>query len=388
MLGLYYANGPLSSALYIMKSSPDLGEPPVYVVVARSNELASRSGLYPLTEAIPAHACVYKKVWLPLSKRSWTLGHNLRRFGQWYYRSEWNSLVPLWHDLWMRRRIPRGQSIVHFLFPEFAAPRDSGFLRRRGAQVIGTFHTSARRQERVHGEYPLENYDWISVVSKTQIPWFLDRGYPKERIRVTYHGVDTNYFRPAPRTESDILRLLLVGSTERDHDFMSRLCRALNPKHYEVTVLTNAAHHALYRDIPCVRVPAFLPDKGLLAAYQQADLMVMPLLDCTANNAVLEAMACGTPVLTNRVGGIPEYVSDACNDIMPNKKVDEWAACLEARRSDRSELKRRRTDVRGWAEEFAWTKVADQFRALYTDACAASEGERRAIFARSATRII
>ncbi len=34
--------------------------------------------------------------------------------------------------------------------------------------------------------------------------------------------------------------------------------------------------------------------------------------DATANNALLEALACGLPIITERVGGIPEYVNEKC----------------------------------------------------------------------------
>ena len=343
----------------------------LYAVLSRPQGFAERSGLYPLAEAIGAQPCLYRKWWPELMRFSWRLGNAVRRWGQDYYGSEWNALVPVLHDAWLHSRIKPGPSIAHFLFAEFASPRSSVSLRRRGATVIGTFHASVRRQEQVHGQTALDKYDWITVVSNVQIPFFLDRGYPAERIRVTHHGVDTHYFCPLrhPRQKSgDPLRLLLVGSTERDHSFMSTLCRQLSVQDFEVTLLTSASEHHHYAGIDCVRIPGRLPDSGLLEAYQRADLLVMPMLDCTANNAVLEAMACGTPVITNRVGGAAEYVAESCNYLMNGKHLEEWLDQLMACRRDVDLLWMRRSAVRAWAETFDWSLRAQPFLALYEEA--------------------
>ncbi len=343
----------------------------IYAIVTKPAGFSRRSGLFPLTESLGARPCLYRKWWPRVLRVSWRAGHILRVWGQRWYHSEWNALVPILHDVWLRQVIPGGRSIAHFLFAEFAAPRNAAPLRRRGAIVVGTFHASVRRQEQVHGSYPLENFDWITVVSKSQLSFFTSRGYPEERLRVTYHGVDTDYFRPLPErvpSSDKRLHLLLVGSTERDHPFMASVCRKLPAKDFEVTILTSKGQHGQYAGIDSVRMPGHLADEGLLRAYQKADILVMPMLDCTANNAILEAMACGTPVMANRVGGIPEYVSEECNFLIEDKNVDDWVARLDAIRCDPGSLESLRPRVRSWAERFAWPVVAESFREVYSEA--------------------
>ena len=70
----------------------------------------------------------------------------------------------------------------------------------------------------------------------------------------------------------------------------------------QLSVCTAPEYHGIYKDIPSVRILPFLPDNELTRLYQETELVVMPMLDCTSNDAVLEAMSCGTPVMSNRVG--------------------------------------------------------------------------------------
>ena len=48
-------------------------------------------------------------------------------------------------------------------------------------------------------------------------------------------------------------------------------------------------------------------DEELRQLYQRAWLLVLPLRESSANNAVVEALACGTMPVVNYVGGIPDY---------------------------------------------------------------------------------
>jgi len=332
-------------------------------------DLSSRSGMYPLAEALGAEVIWYGATWWRLEQRSSRLGQWARKAGVRYYGSQWNSLLPGWDEWRLAWRGPHSQiGISHFLWGEFARPRWPWLFRRGGSKLVVTFHASATRLPEVLGGLrSLRGLDGITLMSKTQEPFFQALGMPSGRMRTILHGVDTAHFQPAPDRVpgNGPLRGFLIGVTERDHAFMAQVLRALPPDVLQLDVATSSAQQANYEGVPHVNILPRLDDRQLLRVYQEADLLVMPMRDCTANNAVLEAMACGTPVLINRIGGVPEYVDASCNHVLEDKDVDRWVAALTELRGRRAALEASRPAVRAAAEKMDWHTVARSYLQFY-----------------------
>ena len=334
--------------------------------------ISSVSALIPLTALLGVREIRFNLYFHTWIHKSWRLENAVRRWSVGHHGSAWSGLVPLWDEFRILSQLGRTDvpGVAHFLWGEFGAPKQVARYHRLGWKVAVSVHCSARRWDSVWRRPDgYAQADEVVLTSESQRP-FVARHVPAERIRRIFLGVDGDHFqppatRPAARGK---LRLLLLGNTERDHEFAARVAAKLPADRFEWRVRTDSPERTAYRNVPCATLLPRLSDGEFLREYQQADVLAMPMLDSAANDVILESMACGTPVMINRVGGVPEYVDPACNFLMSNdRNVDEWVEKLLGLEQNRDVAEKMRPATRAWAEKFDWKLMAEDYRAMYRD---------------------
>jgi len=206
---------------------------------------------------------------------------------------------------------------------------------------------------------------------------------PEEKISVIYEGVNPR-FRPAdPETIAAVRArynlpehfILYVGTIEPRKN---------------LTALLEAFHHLLAtHDLRLVIVgkkgwlyegffrrlrelglgdrvifTGYVPDEDLPAIYSAADLFVFPSLYEGFGLPVLEAMACGTPVICSNTSSLPEVAGDAAFLVDPTD-VCSLAGAMEQALTDehlRSELMAKGLERARW---FTWEKAAAKTLEVY-----------------------
>jgi glycosyltransferase involved in cell wall biosynthesis len=119
-------------------------------------------------------------------------------------------------------------------------------------------------------------------------------------------GVDTDRFRPLPRSSRRRPRLLYVGRVAVEKNIEAFLQLTVDAD--KVVVGDGPARAELARRYPQVAWLGFRHGDELVAAYADADVFVFPSRTDTFGLVMLEAMACGTPVAAYPVTGPRDVV--------------------------------------------------------------------------------
>ena len=209
-----------------------------------------------------------------------------------------------------------------------------------------------------------------------QIPW--------EKIHVIPGGVDINSFKP----DLSIIeaRKKLGWSLERPTIFTSRrlvhrvgldklitAIAQIKPKIPDI-YLAIAGRGPLQTSLEQqvielglednVKFLGFLPDELLPVAYQAADLSIMPSQSFEGFGlAIVESLACGTPVICTPVGGMPEILDPFSPELI-TESIEVSAIAKKLEQVFLGEIiKPSREKCREYAvENFDWDKIAQQVR--------------------------
>ena len=187
---------------------------------------------------------------------------------------------------------------------------------------------------------------------------------------VVHNGVDTELFvpreRPSPGTEAAVLT---VGwhNEIKDHATLLRATALLAPRLDRPLRVVLVGDGPLKSDLvrlaeelnilPQVDFFDARSQAELVPFYQTADVFCLPSLSEGLPCVALEAMACGTPIVASRVGGIPEVVSADTGILVPPSDPEALAMALEAalkRSWDHDTIRRHVTGA------FTWDRSARQ----------------------------
>ncbi len=216
-------------------------------------------------------------------------------------------------------------------------------------------------------------------------------GARRERVSVINGGVDLGLFRPGNRVAArstlgippgdevilfvgrmdrvkglDVLlramallkqrpriRLVVVGGSDQDAE-MER-CRALAAE-LEVDVSFRGAS----------------PQESLPTYYSAADLLVVPSHYESFGLVAVEALACGTPVIASRVGGLPTVIDDGENGLLvPSRRPDAFAERIERFLDDRPLRSKLSANARPSVIRYSWEFVAARVTTLYQEVASA-----------------
>jgi glycosyltransferase involved in cell wall biosynthesis len=257
--------------------------------------------------------------------------------------------------------------VVHFLDGEHA-PRFFPVLfrlpRRLRPAIIVTYHQPAHLLKTLVPNKIFPRVDAITLVSAEQLPAF-EGLVPREKLHIILHGIDTSFYRPAHSLPSEKrFNCITVGHWLRDFQAIGKVASLLQADrsiHFHVV----SPHLTGLEGLPNITLHNRLDDEGLLRLYQQSHLLFLPLIHSTANNSLLEGIACGLPVVSTDLASVRAYVPGEEAILVKDNSAEDLTAAVLRLKNNSEEYWLRAKAARQRAEELDWRNVAPNYEALY-----------------------
>jgi glycosyltransferase involved in cell wall biosynthesis len=302
------------------------------------------------------------------------------------------------YRLWYRARLPVPVqlfmgSIDLFHSPDFVLPPVSGRI-----PTIVTVHDLSF----VH--YPETFPANLVAYLNRVVPWSVNRashiladshstsrdlqtlwGIKSNRITVLYSGVNERFKPVTDKKALESVRaryglgkpyVLAVGTVQprKNYELLVRAFRPIAERHPHSLVIVGGKgwlEEGLLAEIERqglrerVQMAGFVDDADLPAVYSAADILAFPSLYEGFGLPLLEAMACGTPVISSDASSLPEVASNGSAILLSPNDEAAWTAAMVRLLED--ENARQQLSAAGLAQsaQFSWRGAARELAALY-----------------------
>ncbi|HYY06185.1 MAG TPA: glycosyltransferase family 4 protein [Candidatus Limnocylindria bacterium] len=238
----------------------------------------------------------------------------------------------------------------------------------------------------------------VVVVAEALIPWcyrrdrfiaisessradLVRRGLPEDAIRVVLPGVDAARYRPAPEARSAEPLVVFVGRVEwyKRLDVLLRALVRVRAAGVPARLVVAGTGAALPRVqslaaglglASAVEMPGFVDEAEKVRLLQGAHVVVQPSEKEGWGLTVVEANACGTPVIAAAVPGLLDSVRDGETGLLvPARDDTALAAALVRVLTDGALRARLSAGALAWARRFSWEAAAAEVGAAIDAAC-------------------
>ncbi|NYB51985.1 MAG: glycosyltransferase [Methanobacteriaceae archaeon] len=299
-------------------------------------------------------------------------------------------LTYLFFNVFYSLRKLKNMDIIHVQWP---IPNGLGalFLKKvYGIPYINTIHgEEVHLSKRYHMLFALRwlvNNSSKTITNSTATRNFsIEAGLDGEKIDVIPFGVETDFFRPLEvYKDPDIFQILSVGYLieRKGFEYLIRAMPLVLKEHENVRLkivgsgpLESKLKSLIYELelADKVEIVKNVSDEELLMIYNSADLFVLPsIVDSQGNTeglgvVLLEAMACGLPVIGSDVGGISDIIENGKNGFLVKEKdITALSYCIIKIINDKGILScLSNNGYKSVKNKFSWNKIANYYQNIY-----------------------
>jgi len=205
---------------------------------------------------------------------------------------------------------------------------------------------------------------WLKDIIKSS---FLKK-YP---VKVIYNGIDTQLFKPEKtdirekynlKDKKILLAVASVWTPSKGLEFIKDLPQCLS-ENYQIVVI--GINNKLRRNLPdsIIAISRTNSIKELIGWYSTADILINPTLFDNFPTVNIEALACGTPIITYETGGSPEAIDAKTGISVPKNNQNKFLEFINIWPRKTNEIIK---NCRDRSKYFDKEKQYNQYIKLYT----------------------
>ena len=196
---------------------------------------------------------------------------------------------------------------------------------------------------------------------------------PRQPIGVIYNGVNVEEFCPIGEvTNNAKLTIISTGRliARKGYDYLIKALKGLN--NVKLQLIGNGNVKEELQSLATkngVELTFWgkLKHEQIARKLQSADLFVLPSLNEGMSNALLEALACGLPVIATDTGGTRELVTENNGFVVPKADVFALRNAIEQYRQNPDLLPKHGKASRSVAENMSWQSMSEQYLQAYRE---------------------
>lgn len=209
--------------------------------------------------------------------------------------------------------------------------------------------------------------DYIIAPSDYAKQTLLDAGVEDKKVIKIPYGVNLKMFKPKESYRREAFRILYVGAItiRKGLKYLLEAYKKLALKNSELILVGGMddgkdllkQYNGLFKYIP------FLEHEELVKHYQDADIFVFPSLLDSFAMVVIEAMACGTPVIVSENTGAKDAVKDGVEGfIIPIMDIERLKEKILFFYENRDKVEEMGKNARKLAEQYTWERYRGKIR--------------------------
>lgn len=186
----------------------------------------------------------------------------------------------------------------------------------------------------------------------------INNGINIEEFNVSDNSLKIN---PKLKNKKIILAVASVWTARKGYDDIIKLSKMINHEEYSIAVIgvSNIQKEELER-FGIIAIQHTENKEELINWYSNADVFINPTYEDTFPTVNIEALACGTPVVTYRTGGSPEILTSECGKVVDKGNIESLykAICT---------INRNPAACRAVAEKYDAKVMIQNYLNLYND---------------------